>query len=128
LTDIAGASEYFLLGVTAYANEAKIKMLDVPSELIKRHGAVSAEVAEAMASGVRKKAGSDYGISVTGIAGPSGGTKEKPVGLVFIGYSDETETKSFKVILPGDRYLIRWRASQAALDYLRRKILHKEKI
>jgi nicotinamide-nucleotide amidase len=125
ITDVAGSSEYFLQAVVAYANEAKIKMLDVPAELIEKHGAVSAEVAEAMALGVRKKAGSDYGISTTGIAGPSGGTEEKPVGLVFIGYSDKTETKSFKIVLPGDRYLIRWRASQAALDYLRRKILRK---
>jgi nicotinamide-nucleotide amidase len=125
ITDVAGASSYFLQGVIAYANEAKIELLDVPSKLIEEHGAVSAEVAEAMASGIRKKANSDYGISVTGIAGPSGGTKEKPVGLVFIGYSDRDETKSIKMILPGDRYLIRWRASQAALDYLRRKILHK---
>lgn len=123
LTDAAGASAYFIEGVTAYANEAKIRTLDVPRELIEQYGAVSTEVAEAMARGIRRRAGTDYGISVTGIAGPGGGSEEKPVGTVFIGYSSEAEIKSIKLILPGDRYLIRWRASSAALDLLRRKIL-----
>ena len=123
LTDVPGASAYFIEGAVAYANEAKIKTLNVPKELIEKYGAVSAEVAEAMAKGVREKAETDYAISVTGIAGPEGGSEEKPVGLVFIGYADEKEIKSIKLILPGDRYLIRWRSSQAALDYLRRKIL-----
>ncbi|MCS6874512.1 MAG: competence/damage-inducible protein A [Pyrinomonadaceae bacterium] len=123
LTEIPGASSYFLQGVVAYANEAKVKMLDVAEELINRHGAVSAEVAEAMAKGVRERAGSDYGISVTGIAGPTGASPQKPIGLVFIGYADDKQAKSLKLILPGDRHLIRWRASQAALDYLRRQIL-----
>lgn len=123
LTDVAGASAYFMQGVVAYANEAKINTLKVPTELIEKHGAVSAEVAEAMAKGMRELANTDYAISVTGIAGPDGGTEEKPVGTVFIGYADATKIKSFKVVLPGDRFLIRWRASQAALEYLRRKIL-----
>jgi len=126
LTEIPGSSAYFLQGVIAYSNEAKVKLLDVDENLIKTHGAVSAEVAEAMARGIRMKSGSDYAISVTGIAGPGGGTPEKPVGLVFIGYADREQTKSLKVNLPGDRYLIRWRASQMAMDYLRRKILQKE--
>jgi nicotinamide-nucleotide amidase len=77
--------------------------LDVDENLIKTHGAVSAEVAEAMARGIRMKSGSDYAISVTGIAGPGGGTPEKPVGLVFIGYADREQTKSLKVNLPSDR-------------------------
>ena len=106
-----------------YANEAKIRTLNVAPELIEKYGAVSAETAEAMARGMRELAATDYAISVTGIAGPDGGTDEKPIGTVFIGYADETQVKSLKVILPGDRFLIRWRASQAALDYLRRKIL-----
>ena len=125
LTEISGSSKYFIEGVVAYANEAKIRTLNVPAELIEAHGAVSAEVAEAMAKGIRARAQTDYAISITGIAGPTGGSEEKPVGLVFIGYADETRTKSFKIILPGDRELIRWRASQAALEYLRRKILQK---
>ena len=125
LTEISGASKYFIEGVVAYANEAKIRSLNVPAELLEKHGAVSAQVAEAMAKGIRERAQTDYAVSITGIAGPTGGSEEKPVGLVFIGYADESRTKSFKTILPGDRELIRWRASQAALDYLRRKILQK---
>lgn len=125
LTDISGSSAYFIEGVIAYANEAKIKTLSVSPEIIEAHGAVSAEVAEAMAKGMRERAQTDYSISITGIAGPTGGMQEKPVGTVFIGYSDEKQTKSFKITLPGDRYLIRWRSSQAALDYLRRQILKK---
>ena len=123
LTDIAGSSAYFVQGVVAYANEAKINTLKVAPEIIEKHGAVSAEVAEAMAKGMRELANTDYAISVTGIAGPDGGSEEKPVGTVFIGYADASHVKSFKSVLPGDRYLIRWRASQTALDYLRRQIL-----
>ncbi len=123
LTDVAGSSAYFIEGVIAYANEAKIRTLDVKPELIEKHGSVSGEVAEAMAKGMRERAATDFAISVTGIAGPTGGSEEKPVGTVFIGYADKEQVKSLKLILPGDRYLIRWRASQAALDYLRRQIL-----
>lgn len=123
LTDIAGSSEYFIEGAITYANEAKVRTLGVLPEMLEKHGAVSPEVAEAMAQGIRQRAQTDYGISVTGIAGPGGGTPDKPVGLVYIGYSDKNKTKSLKISLPGDRYLIRWRSSQAALDYLRRKLL-----
>ncbi|HEY0429299.1 MAG TPA: competence/damage-inducible protein A [Pyrinomonadaceae bacterium] len=125
LTEIPGSSAYFIEGVVAYANEAKVRTLNVSPALIEKHGAVSAEVAEAMAKGVRERALTDYAISITGVAGPTGGSEEKPVGLVFIGYADEKIVKSFKIFLPGDRYLIRWRSSQAALDYLRRQILKK---
>ncbi len=123
LTDVAGSSAYFIEGAIAYANEAKIRTLNVAPEIIEKHGAVSAEVAEAMAKGMRTRAATDFAISVTGIAGPTGGTEEKPVGTVFIGYADKIQVKSLKIILPGDRYLIRWRASQTALDYLRRQFL-----
>lgn len=125
ITEVSGSSEYFIEGAVTYHNDAKIRSLSVPIELIEMHGSVSAEVAEAMARGMREKAKTDYAISVTGIAGPTGGTEEKPVGMIFIGYADESQVKSYKIILPGDRYLIRWRASQAALDYLRRQILKK---
>ncbi|MBC7797726.1 MAG: competence/damage-inducible protein A, partial [Pyrinomonadaceae bacterium] len=123
LTDIAGSSAYFIEAVIAYANESKIRNLNVSQDLINKHGAVSAEVAAAMANGIREKAGTDYAISVTGIAGPEGGTPEKPVGLVFIAVADETGAETRQLNLPGDRYLIRWRSSQAALDLLRRKLL-----
>ena len=74
---------------------------------------------------MRRRSGTDYAISVTGIAGPDGGSDEKPVGTVFIGFASRSKVKSIKLILPGDRYLIRWRSSQAALDYLRRQILKR---
>ena len=123
LTDIPGSSRYFLEGSITYSNEAKVRTLGVPKELLDLHGAVSAETAEAMAAGIRERADADYGISVTGIAGPDGGSDEKPVGTVFVGYADGLGTRSLKMTLPGDRYLIRWRSSQAALDYLRRQLL-----
>ncbi len=126
LTEVSGSSEYFLEGAVTYSNEAKIRTLGISEDLLTKHGAVSAETAEAMAIGMRNYAATDYAISVTGIAGPTGGTEEKPVGTVFIGYSDTDQVDSLKINLPGDRYLIRWRSSQAALDYLRRKILDKD--
>lgn len=125
LTEVAGSSNYFIEGVVAYANEAKERLLGVPAELIESNGAVSAQVAEAMAVGMLSAAGTTYAVSVTGIAGPGGGTDGKPVGTVFIGYADASETRSVKLQLPGDRYLVRWRASQAALDLLRRQILKR---
>ena len=123
LTDVSGSSSYFLEGVVAYSNDAKIRSLGVDEELIARHGAVSGEVAEAMAEGVRRRADADFGLSVTGIAGPTGGSAEKPVGLVFIALADDAHTEHRRLMLPGDRQLIRWRASQAALDLLRRRLI-----
>jgi nicotinamide-nucleotide amidase len=123
LTEVPGSSKYFLEGVVSYSNEAKIRLLNIPSKTIEMHGAVSAETAEAMAKGMREVSGSDVALSVTGIAGPDGGTPEKPVGTVFIGYSDTHGEMSRKFLFPGDRYLIRWRSSQAALDYVRRRLL-----
>ncbi len=126
LTEIPGASKFFIEGVIAYANAAKIRSLNVAPDLIEIFGAVSAEVAEAMAKGLLERAGTDFVISITGIAGPNGATEDKPVGLVFIGYASKAEVKSIKLNLPGDRHLIRWRASQAALDFLRRKMIKKD--
>ncbi|HVG38636.1 MAG TPA: competence/damage-inducible protein A [Pyrinomonadaceae bacterium] len=123
LTEVAGSSAYFTEGVVAYANEAKVRLLGVPSDLIAEHGAVSAEVAEAMADGVRLRAETDFGLSVTGVAGPGGGSEEKPVGLVYIALSDDAHTEHRELILPGDRQLIRSRAAQAALDLLRRRLI-----
>ena len=123
LTEVPGASKYFMEGVVTYSNEAKIRTLGVDQKLLRKHGAVSAEVAEAMAKGIRKRAGTDLGLSVTGIAGPGGGTEEKPVGLVYIALSNDMLTEHRRIVFPGDRYLIRWRASQAALDLLRRRLI-----
>jgi len=122
LTEIPGASAYFIEGAVTYSNEAKMKALNVLPDILQKHGAVSSECAEAMAKGMLERAGTDHAISVTGIAGPDGGSEEKPVGTVFIGYAGEKGVKSVKIVLPGDRYLIRWRSSQAALDYLRRQL------
>jgi nicotinamide-nucleotide amidase len=123
LTEIPGSSVYFMEGVVAYSNEAKVRTLGVDEELIAKHGAVSAEVAEAMAEGVRRRADTDFGLSVTGIAGPGGGSEEKPVGLVYIALADDAHIEHRKLMLPGDRHLIRWRSSQAALDLLRRRLI-----
>jgi nicotinamide-nucleotide amidase len=123
ITDVPGSSKYFIGGVIAYANEVKTKELGVEPMLLLEHGAVSAPVAEAMAEGVRACVGTDFGLSITGIAGPDGGTEEKPVGTVFIALSDEIKTEHRRLKIPGDRNLVRWRASQAALDMLRRRLL-----
>ncbi|OYT73669.1 MAG: competence/damage-inducible protein A [Chloracidobacterium sp. CP2_5A] len=123
LTDVPGSSQYFLEGVVAYANEAKTRLLGVPAELIAERGAVSAEVAEAMAAGIKARAGATIGIGVTGIAGPDGGTDEKPVGLVYVAVAGDFVTTHRKIILPGDRDRIRHLASQAALDLARRSFL-----
>ncbi len=124
LTNIPGSSTFLLADIVAYSNDAKIKYLNVPASLIKEHGAVSKEVAEAMALGVRKTAGADIGISVTGIAGPSGGTPEKPVGLVWIVYADASETVSLKFNFGDERIRVKERASQAAMELVRRKLLN----
>jgi nicotinamide-nucleotide amidase len=123
ITDVPGSSKYFIGGVIAYANEVKTKELGVEPILLMEHGAVSAPVAEAMAEGVRTRVGTDFGLSITGVAGPGGGTEEKPVGTVFIALADELKTEHRRLNLPGDRNLVRWRASQAALDMLRRRLL-----
>lgn len=123
LTEVPGSSTYFMEGVVTYSNEAKTRLLGVPADLIEARGAVSAEVAEAMAEGVKARAGTDFGLAVTGIAGPGGGTAEKPVGLVYVALADDAHTEHRRLVLPGDRSLIRWRASQGALDLLRRRLI-----
>jgi len=123
LTDVAGSSRYFIEGVVAYSNESKTRTIGVEPVLLLEDGAVSAPVAESMAEGIRKRAGTDFGLAVTGIAGPGGGSEEKPVGLVYIALASEVQTEHRKLMLPGDRQLIRWRASQAALDLLRRRLI-----
>jgi nicotinamide-nucleotide amidase len=124
LTSISGSSRYFLGGAVVYSNELKTAMAGVPVRLISEHGAVSREVALALASGIRKCTGARFGIGITGIAGPTGGTPEKPVGLVFIAVSDSTNSDDVvERRFPGDRERIRWFASQQALDLLRTKLI-----
>jgi len=103
LTNIPGSSEYFERGVVSYSNKAKIDLLDVSEKLIKEHGAVSEQVAKAMAEAVREKSKADIGVSTTGIAGPSGGTEEKPVGLVYIAVSTSKDTKVKRFQFTGNR-------------------------
>jgi len=123
LTSVPGSSKYFIEGVVTYSNESKTRLLGVDKELIPEFGAVSQQVARDMARGVRHRANTDFGLAVTGVAGPDGGTKEKPVGLVYIALADDAHTEHECLMLPGDRELIRWRASQAALDMLRRRLI-----
>lgn len=122
LTNISGSSTFFDRGIVSYSNQAKTETLGVPEYLIAEHGAVSEQVAKAMAEGVRKIAGTDYGLSTTGIAGPTGGTPEKPVGLVFIGYSDKYETIGQRFNFISDRAGNKERAVAAALNLLRKKM------
>jgi nicotinamide-nucleotide amidase len=122
ITEVAGSSEYFLEGVVTYSNEAKMRMLGVRAEMLEEHGAVSEPVACAMAVGVQRLADSTFGIGITGIAGPGGGSEEKPVGLVYIALADEENVTARKFIFPGDRQFIRTLSVNAALDLLRRRI------
>jgi nicotinamide-nucleotide amidase len=123
LTSISGSSRYFLGGAVVYSNELKIAFADVPPELIKTRGAVSQEVAAALAEGIRRRCGATFGLGVTGVAGPTGGTPEKPVGLVFHALASEQGTEVVEKQFPGDRERIRWFASQQALDMVRRKLM-----
>ena len=130
LTDGAGASAYFIEGLVTYSNESKERLLGVPNDLLVQHGAVSEPVAGAMAEGVRKVAGTDYGLSVTGVAGPEGGNEQKPVGLVFVGVSDEEGTEVERLDLSAwrrSREAIRERSANRAFDLLRHRILGQDK-
>nr|WP_279342401.1 competence/damage-inducible protein A [Geotalea sp. SG265] len=125
ITDLAGSSAYFLQGFVTYSNLAKIELLRVPGKLLEEKGAVSAEVAIAMARGARERAGSDLALAVTGIAGPDGGTAEKPVGTVFMAVADKNDCRVRRFQFHGDRAQIRLVTSFAALNWLRRELLPK---
>ena len=130
MTDRAGSSAYFMEGLVTYSNEAKERLLGVPNALLVEHGAVSEPAARALAEGVREAAGTDYGLSVTGVAGPDGGTEEKPVGLVFVGLSDADGTVAERLDLSAwsrSREAIRERSANRAFDFLRHRILEKNK-
>jgi len=123
LTSISGASRYFLGGAIVYTNDLKSALLEVPPLLIAEKGAVSREVAIAMAEGIRKQCKSTLGVGITGIAGPTGGSEEKPVGLVYHALADGRKTEVIERRYPGDRERVRWFASQQALDMVRRKLI-----
>jgi len=123
ITSVSGSSRYFLGGAVVYSNDLKKQMAGVPKNLIAEHGAVSREVAIALAQGIRSRTDASFGIGVTGIAGPTGGTAEKPVGLVFIAIADEKNAEAVERRFPGDRDRIRLWASFTALDLLRRKLM-----
>ena len=123
ITSVSGSSRYFAGGAIVYSNELKTKFADVPKALLTAHGAVSREVATAMAEGIRKRCHAGWGLAVTGVAGPTGGSEEKPVGLVFHALSNGDSTEVVERKFPGDRERVRWWASQQALDMVRRKLM-----
>ncbi len=124
LTRISGSSAYFLGGVVVYSNTLKSAWVDVPAEIIETRGAVSSEVAVALADGIRRRTGATLGVGITGVAGPNGGTPEKPVGTVHIAIADASSSKERGILYLGERDRIRWQASQTALDLVRRYFLY----
>lgn len=125
LTNIPGSSDYFLGGLVTYSNEAKVKFLGVEPGVLAAHGAVSPEVAAAMASGARRAVGTEIGIGITGIAGPGGGTTEKPVGLVYLGIDFQGQVEVRRELFCGQRENIKWQSTQSALDLLWRSLRGK---
>ncbi|HEY2380607.1 MAG TPA: competence/damage-inducible protein A [Terriglobia bacterium] len=123
LTDVPGSSRYFMSGVVSYSNESKMELAGIPPLLLEMQGAVSAEVAVGLAEGIRARAKTTLGIGITGIAGPDGGSTEKPVGTVHIGVATPAGTVHRHFQFPGDRGRVRWQASQAALDMARRELM-----
>ncbi len=123
LTSISGSSRSFVGGAVVYSNELKSEFAGVPPSVIERHGAVSRQVASALAEGIRERCDSTFGVGITGIAGPSGGTEEKPVGLVYVGVSDGKNTEVVERRFHGDRHRIRYYTSQLALDLVRRRLM-----
>ena len=122
ITNVAGSSTYFMGGVVAYADSAKTALLGVPAAIIEEHGAVSESVARQMAEGARGRFGAQYGIGTTGIAGPGGGTKEKPVGLVYIAIAGTSDTVVHRVLFEGNRSQIKALTAEAALHFLEESI------
>jgi len=123
LTDVPGSSRYFMSGLICYSNESKMELAGIPPLLLEMQGAVSAEVARGLAEGIRLRAATTIGVGVTGIAGPDGGSAEKPVGTVHIAVAHPAGTEHRQFLFPGDRERVRWQASQAALDMVRRELM-----
>jgi nicotinamide-nucleotide amidase len=127
LTNVPGSSDYFLQSMVVYSNETKSYQLGVSSTLIEQHGAVSPQVATAMAAGIRQKSQSSFGLAITGIAGPTGGTPEKPVGLVYTALAWDNGTEVVKNIFPGNREMVKFQSTQKALDMVRKHLLARAK-
>ena len=123
LTSVPGSSRYFMSGVVCYSNESKMELAGIPPLLIEMQGAVSEEVARGLAEGIRARSGTTIGVGVTGIAGPGGGSAEKPVGTIHIAVASPAETQHRQFFFPGDREKIRWQTSQTALDMVRRELI-----
>ena len=126
-TDIAGASKFFAGGCVCYSNESKMQLLDVPEDILLQHGAVSSENAVAMAAGVAERLGADYGLAITGFAGPCGGTKENPVGTIFLALYTPGGVWSRRLAQSGPRAAVKQRAVNGALDWLRRELLRAKR-
>ena len=119
ITEVPGSSDYFLGGIVSYSNEAKVELLDVDTEVLRERGAVSEEIALQMASGVRSRFGADVGVSITGIAGPTGGTAVKPVGLVFIAVSSDESSVVGRNVFSGSRSDVKVQSAEKALEMLK---------
>jgi nicotinamide-nucleotide amidase len=122
LTNVSGSSRYFMSGIVTYSNESKMELAGIPPLLLEMQGAVSAEVAQGLAEGVRQRANTTIGVGITGVAGPTGGSDAKPVGTVHVAVALPTGTVQRQFLFPGDRERIRWQASQAGLDMVRREL------
>lgn len=127
ITDVSGSSAYFIGGVVAYSHQAKLFLVGIDPALIQEHGEVSEEVARDMASGVRRRFGTTYGMGITGIAGPTGGTDRKPVGTVHIAVASATMVEHRKIFFHGSRELIKWQSTQSVLDLMRLTIQRGER-
>jgi nicotinamide-nucleotide amidase len=125
ITNVSGSSNYFEGGMVTYSNESKEKHLGIPLEYIKQYGAVSSQVAKKMAQGVRKAFGTTFGLSTTGVAGPTGGTKRSPVGRIFIGLTDGRRTWVQKLDLKGDRRAVKEKAAEISLEFLHKILIEK---
>jgi nicotinamide-nucleotide amidase len=126
LVNVPGISDFLLEGVVAYSYESKVRTLGVPAELLEAHGAVSEPVVRAMAEGMRRHSGADYALAVTGIAGPGGGTPDKPVGTAWLALADARGTQAAREVITGDRALVRERAANYALNMLRLRLMNSE--
>lgn len=124
ITNISGSSDYFMGGMVAYSNESKAEHLGIPLDYTKKYGAVSSQVARKMAQGVRKAFHTNFGLSTTGVAGPTGGTKRSPVGRVFVGFSNRKRSWVKKLDLKGSRRKIKERAAEKALQFSYETLIH----